>query len=147
MINFLDVTIGKHVCQYFGGLVRITKTCILTIVAKNRIISFKYAVEGIWLALKEEPNLLFHLLAGLIVVILGTILNITTVEWLILILTIGLVISLELTNTAIEELVDSFTEDEHPAAKKAKDVAAGAVLIASITAIIIGLLIFLPYFI
>lgn len=113
--------------------------------ATERILSFKHAFSGIWTALKEEPNLIFHLLAGLMVLILGTILNITILEWLILILTIGLVISLELTNTAIEELVDSFTASEHPAAKKAKDVAAGAVLIASITAIIIGLFIFLPY--
>lgn len=113
--------------------------------ATNRILSFKHAFIGIWVALKEEPNLKFHLLAVLAVSLLGIYLNISNIEWLILILTMGLVISLELTNTAIEELVDSFTEDEHPGAKKAKDVAAGAVLLASITAVIIGVLIFLPY--
>lgn len=115
--------------------------------AKNRIISFKYALEGIWVALKDEPNLLIHLVITLLVILLGFYFNISLFEWLILVLTFGLVISLELTNTAIEEAVDSFTESEHPSAKKAKDVAAGAVLIASITAVIIGLLIFLPYFI
>lgn len=114
---------------------------------KNRALSFKYAFEGIWIALKEEPNLKFHLLAMTLVIILGLYLNIPAFDWLILALTIGVVISLELTNTAIEEVVDSFTDHEHPSAKKAKDVAAGAVLIASVMAVIIGLVIFLPYFI
>lgn len=114
--------------------------------AKNRIISFKYALEGIWVALKDEPNLLIHLVITLLVILLGLYFNISLFEWLVLVLTFGLIISLELTNTAIEEAVDSFTESEHPSAKKAKDVAAGAVLVASITAIIIGIFIFLPYF-
>jgi len=115
--------------------------------AKNRVLSFKHAFEGIWIALKEEPNFKLHLLAGFLVFILGLFLGISNLDWILLTITIGLVVSLELTNTAIEELVDSFTDGVHPAAKKAKDVAAGAVLIASITAFIIGLFIFLPYFI
>ena len=115
--------------------------------ATNRVLSFKHAIEGIWTALKEEPSLKFHFIIALVVVTLAVVLNVTEVEWLILILTMGLVVSLELTNTAIEELVNSFTENEHPAAKKAKDVAAGAVLVASVTALIIGLFIFLPYII
>lgn len=113
--------------------------------ARNNVLSFKYAMEGIWTALKEEPNLKFHFIIALVVVTLAVVLNVSEVEWLILILTMGLVVSLELTNTAIEELVNSFTENEHPAAKKAKDVAAGAVLVSSVTALIIGLFIFLPY--
>src|SRR3989344_5797703 len=115
--------------------------------ATNRVLSFKHAIEGISTALKEEPSLKFHFIIALVVVTLAVVLNVTEVEWLILILTMGLVVSLELTNTAIEELVNSFTENEHPAAKKAKDVAAGAVLVASVTALIIGLFIFLPYII
>lgn len=113
---------------------------------KYRIISFKHAFWGIWIALKEEPSLKFHFLIATLVIILGFYLNISKIEWMIVTLTIGIVISLELTNTAIEEVVNSFVQDVHPAAKKAKDVAAGAVLIASITALIIGLIIFLPYF-
>lgn len=115
--------------------------------AKLTVLSFKHAIFGIWLALKEEPNMKFHFLAMLGVIFLGIYFQISTAEWFVLTLTIGVVISLELTNTAIEEVVDSFTEHEHPSAKKAKDVAAGAVLIASIMAVIIGLLIFLPFFI
>lgn len=115
--------------------------------ARNHVTSFKYAFEGIWIALKEEPSLKFHFLIASLVIILGSYLSISKTEWLIVFLTIGIVISLELTNTAIEEIVNSFTQEVHPSAKKAKDVAAGAVLIASITAFVIGLIIFLPYFI
>lgn len=111
----------------------------------HRILSFKYAFEGIWVALKEEPNLKFLLIIALLVVTLGLIFQISTIEWLILLLLIGGVTSLELTNTAIEVIVDSFTSEHHPGAKKAKDVAAGAVLVASIAALVIGLIIFLPY--
>lgn len=114
--------------------------------ARNHVLSFKHAIEGIWTALREEPNLKFHFIIALVVVTLAVVLNVSEVEWLILILTMGVVVSLELTNTAIEELVNSFTENEHPSAKKAKDVAAGAVLVTSITAVIIGFFIFLPYF-
>lgn len=113
---------------------------------KKRILSFKYAGEGIWTALKEEPNLKFHFFAALVVYILGLYYNITKLEWILVIVVAGVVISLELTNTAIETVVNSFTEDSHPGAKRAKDVAAGAVLVAAIMAISVGLMIFLPYF-
>jgi undecaprenol kinase len=111
----------------------------------KRALSFKYALEGIITAFKDQPNLNFQFCIGLIALALAYYFSISSVELLILILTIGFVLTLELTNTAIEEIVDSFTDKEHPAAKKAKDVAAGAVLLASITALIIGLIIFLPY--
>lgn len=112
----------------------------------KRILSFKYAGEGFWTAVKEEPNLLFHLFTAAIVLTLGAYLKISKIDWMILILTIGLVISVELTNTAIEAVVDSFTKDIHPGAKKAKDVSAAAVLVISFAALLVGLLIFLPYF-
>lgn len=110
----------------------------------RRVLSFKFAFEGLWTAFMEEPNMRFHFLAAVVVIILGFLLGITLTEWLILILTIGLVISVELTNTAIETVVDSFTENTHPGAKRAKDVSAAAVLSVSIMAGIIGLVIFLP---
>lgn len=120
---------------------------ILKNMYKKRILSFKYASEGIWIAFREEPNIKFHFLAAALALGLGIYFNISKFEWLILILLIGLVISLEMTNTAIEIVVDSFTQDHHPGAKKAKDVSAGAVWIASIASAIIGLMIFLPYLI
>lgn len=112
---------------------------------RKRILSFKYAGEGIWTALKEEPNLKFHFFAALVVYVLGLYYNITKLDWILLVIVAGVVISLELTNTAIETVVNSFTEDTHPGAKRAKDVAAGAVLISAIMAIIVGVIIFTPY--
>lgn len=111
----------------------------------RRVQSFKYALEGLITALRDQPNLVFQLCVGAIVCALGFYFGITKSEWLIITLIIGFVITFELTNTAIEEIVDSFTDKVHPAAKKAKDVAAAAVLTASVTAILIGFMIFLPY--
>jgi diacylglycerol kinase len=111
----------------------------------KRAMSFKYAFDGIATAFRDQPNLKLHFFAGIAVIFISYFLNISKAEWLVIIFTIGFVITAELTNTAIEEVVDSFTDQVHPAAKKAKDVAAAAVLVASITAVIIGLVIFLPY--
>lgn len=115
--------------------------------AGKRVLSFRYAFEGVWTALKDEPNLKFHFLAAILVIFLGFYFGINKAEWLVLLLTVGLVVAVELTNTAIEEVVDSFTSEVHPSAKKAKDVAAGAVLVTSFVSLVIGLLIFLPYII
>lgn len=112
---------------------------------RSRLNSFKYAFAGLKTAAKDQPNFLIHCLVGSIVIFAGSYFNISQLDWLILALTIGMVITVELTNTAIEEIVNSFTDQVHPAAKKAKDVAAAAVLVSSITAVIIGLVIFLPY--
>ena len=109
------------------------------------ILSFKYAYEGVIAALKEEPNMKFHFLMALIVIILGFVFKISRTEWIIIILVTGLVLSVELTNTAIEAVVDGFTKDHHPTAKVAKDISAGAVLITAITASIVGILVFLPH--
>lgn len=111
----------------------------------QRVLSFRYAFSGIVAALKEEPNLKFHFVAGLLVIILSALLNISRQDWLIIIFLIGFVISVELTNTAIEAVVDAFTEKGHPGAKLAKDISAGAVLIAAVTSALIGIMIFLPY--
>lgn len=114
-------------------------------VSKRRILSFKYALAGILTALKEEPHLKFHFAAGLLVILASILLRISREDWFIIIFLIGFVISLELTNTAIEAMVDAFTDKEHPRAKFAKDIAAGAVLVAALTSAALGLMIFLPY--
>ena len=111
----------------------------------HRILSFKYALAGITSAVREEPNLKIHLFIALLVILLGILFGITQTEWLFIIILIGLVISLELTNTAIEAVVNAFTDKEHPGAKLAKDISAGAVLVTAITSIIVGLIIFLSY--
>lgn len=111
----------------------------------RKILSFKFALAGILTALKEEPNLKFHFFAGLLAVIVSILLRISKEDWFIIVFLIGFVISLELTNTAIEAMVDAFTDEEHPRAKFAKDISAGAVLIAAVTSAVLGILIFLPY--
>lgn len=117
----------------------------MDIKSSRRILSFKYAFNGICTALKEEPNLKFHFIAGLMVIITSFILNISKTDWMIIIFLIGFVISVELTNTAIEAVVDAFTNKQHPGAKLAKDISAGAVLTAALTSATIGIMIFLPY--
>lgn len=112
---------------------------------KGQILSFKYAFDGIAAAIYQEPNLKFHLIVATLVLLAGFLLGIKKGEWIIIVILIGFVLSLELTNSAIEAMVDSFTEGAHPGAKLAKDISAGAVLIAATTAAIVGLVIFLPY--
>ncbi|OGE29601.1 hypothetical protein A2772_02250 [Candidatus Daviesbacteria bacterium RIFCSPHIGHO2_01_FULL_38_8b] len=107
------------------------------------VISFKYAFEGIVSALKQEPNLKFHFLAALLVIIISFLLNISKSDWIIIIFLIGFVISVELTNTAIEAVVDHVIQTNHPGAKLAKDISAGAVLIAAVTAAVIGAIIWI----
>ena len=80
----------------------------------------------------------------LMVIVAGVILKINTTEWSIVLILCGLVISLELINTAIENAVDLVTEEYNEKAKNAKDIAAGAVLFSAIIAAIIGFIIFLP---
>ncbi len=85
-----------------------------------------------------------HLFFTVAVVFLGFVLEVTKIEWILLLLLIGGVISLELINSSIENLVDLVTEEFHPLAKKAKDMAAAAVFFLSIVSVIIGLIIFIP---
>lgn len=112
---------------------------------ENRLInSFKYAIAGLTHAIKGEKNLQFHVVMTVITVLLAFIFDFSAYKWTILLLTIGIVISLELVNTAIEATVNLNTTDLHPLAKIAKDVAAAAVFFFSIIAVIIGLILFLP---
>ena len=111
---------------------------------KKLINSFKYAFRGIITALKKEQNMKIHFIIALCVIIAGIILKISTMEWLICLILIGLVISLELVNTALEQTVDIAMPEINEKAKIAKDVAAGAVLVSAIISAIIGLIIFMP---
>lgn len=111
---------------------------------KKFINSFTYPIKGLRYAYKNEQNLALDVGMALIVVIFGFLFKVNKYEWAILVLTIGLVISCELINTAIEAVVDLVTEEYHPLAKVAKDTSAAAVLIFAIVAIIVGLIIFVP---
>ena len=107
--------------------------------------SFGYAFEGIWTGIRKERNMRIHCLAVILVTAAGTFFGLTAMEWCICLLLFGMVISLELVNTAVEAVVDLATEEKKPLAKIAKDTAAGAVLFSAIISVIIGLVIFLPY--
>ena len=111
---------------------------------KNFLRSFKYAFEGIVTGIKEEQNMKIHISIMILVIIFGIILKISKIEWIICIILFGLVISMELINTAIENVVDLITKEKNEQAKVAKDVAAGAVLVSAIASAIIGLIIFVP---
>lgn len=111
---------------------------------KKLINSFKYAFTGIITSFKTERNMKIHILVMILVIIAGIILKVSILDWIILVIMFGLVISAELFNTAIETVVDMITKEKNEKAKIAKDVAAGAVLILAITSVIVGLIIFIP---
>ena len=112
---------------------------------RKRLQSFRYAFRGIGLLLLTQPNARSHLRATLAVVLAGMYFSVSTTEWLILILTISLVWVAEALNTALEFLTDLVSPGYHVLAGKAKDVAAGAVLLAAIGAVIIAGIIFTPH--
>ena len=111
---------------------------------KKLLKSFKYAFEGIFTGIKEEQNIKIHIAIMILVIIFGIMLKISKTEWIICIILFGLVISMELINTAIENTVDLITKEKNEQAKIVKDVAAGAVLVSAIASAIIGLIIFVP---
>ena len=111
---------------------------------KKFINSFSYPIKGLRYAYKNEQNLAVDVGIALLVIIFGFLFRINKYEWAILVLTIGLVISCELINTAIEAVVDLVTEEYHPLAKVAKDTSAAAVLVFALVAVVVGLIIFVP---
>ncbi|MDD4490799.1 MAG: diacylglycerol kinase family protein [Paludibacter sp.] len=111
---------------------------------KHRIHSFKNAIRGIRMVIKSEKNMQIHLVVAVLVLIAGWLFNINTTEWLLCLLCFGLVFGAEMVNTAIETLVDLISPQKHELAGKAKDMAAGAVLLCAIFAACIGLIIFVP---
>ncbi len=111
---------------------------------KKFLNSFSYPIKGLKYAYRNEQNLAVDVGIALMVLIAGFIFKIEKTEWIIIVITIGAVLSLELINTAIEAVVDLVTEEYHPLAKVAKDTSAAAVFVIAIVAVIVGLIIFLP---
>jgi diacylglycerol kinase len=114
---------------------------------RRRVASFGHAFRGVWSALRSEVHLRFHALATVVVIGLGLHYSLARLEWALVAISIGCVWSAELVNTAIEALTDLASPGYHPLAGKAKDVAAGAVLIAALGAVVVGILVFGPYII
>lgn len=111
---------------------------------KKLINSFKYAIEGFISSFKTERNMKIHILAMIIVVILGIYLKLNLIEWSFIIMSVVLVVGAELFNTAIETVVDMVSPQKNPKAKLAKDISAAAVLTFAIGSAIIGFIIFVP---
>lgn len=109
---------------------------------RSIIDSFNYAVSGIILSIKTEKNMLIHYVIAVSVLGLSLFFDFTRLEFLILLFAISLVLTLEMINTAIEKTVDLITKEYHPFARIAKDISAGAVLIAAANALIVGYLLF-----
>ena len=106
--------------------------------------SMGHAIDGINYVTNHERNFKIEIFLGVLTLIAGFLLKVSTLEWLILIITIALVLSFEIMNTAIERSVDLVTKEYRELAKIAKDVAAGSVLVMSMFAIVIGMIIFIP---
>lgn len=106
---------------------------------------FVHAGRGIITALQEQQNLKIHFLATIAVIGAGIFFPVSRAEWVLLLLTIGFVWVSEMVNTSLEYLTDIVTQEYHPLAAKVKDVAAGAVLVASVIAVVIAVLIFGKY--
>ena len=110
----------------------------------SRIDAFGHAFRGWGHVLRTQHNAWIHSIVAITVFILGLWLRLSLSDWAVLILTIATVFSAEFVNTAIEAVVDLASPDKHPLAKIGKDVGAGAVLVAALAAILIGLLILGP---
>lgn len=111
---------------------------------RKRLKSFSFAFNGLKILFKEEHNARIHFAAAVVVIVAGIIFRITAFEWLALVFAIGLVLALEAINSALENLADFVSPQKHDQIKKVKDLAAAGVLIAATTALIAGLVIFLP---
>lgn len=104
--------------------------------------SFGYAIEGFRTAVATERNIKVQLLVGVFAIVAGVVLRIDALSWVLVLLCIGLVLFAELVNTSIEAIVDLATQDLHPLAKRAKDIAAASVFTLSITAAVVGIIVF-----
>lgn len=106
--------------------------------------SFKFAFAGIKEAFRTEKNMRIHFCLAALAIILAFILNFSSSEWAILIITIGFVLAMEFINTSLEEIVNIVSPEVQEKAKIAKDVAASAVLISTLVAILVGVFLFVP---
>jgi diacylglycerol kinase (ATP) len=107
--------------------------------------SFRYALEGIRYCFLTQRNMKIHMAVAVLIVVFSLLLKVSRFELILIFVSISMVITCELINTAIERAVDTATLEYHPLAKIAKDVAAGAVLVSAVNSVIVGILIFPKY--
>ena len=110
----------------------------------KRLLSFKFAFEGIKLLFKEEHNSWLHILFTILAIALAIWLKISRLEWVLIVFCIGFVFVAEIINTAIENICDFISPERNSMIKRIKDLSAAAVLFSAVTSLIVGALIFLP---
>lgn len=112
---------------------------------KKRINAFSFAFQGIKTFYCDAPHATIHTIFALLAILLGIVFNISRNEWLTICVVIGFVFALEMVNTALEKLADYACGNEmHPRIKAVKDIAAGAVLVAAITSVVVAIFIYIP---
>ncbi len=111
----------------------------------GRIKGGGYAIKGAWLLLRHEPSIQVQFVLAVLVTIAGFYFDITSTEWMMQFLAIGLIMTAEGLNTAVENIADFVHADYHVKIGRIKDIAAGAVFFAAVIAVIIGFIIYLPY--
>lgn len=107
---------------------------------------FVSGARGFFWLFKEEVSIWFHFATTVVVVVLGIIFSINVSDWIILLLTIGMVIAFEMINSALESIVDLVSFQYNINARKVKDIGAAATLFMALVSVAIGLMVFLPYF-
>jgi diacylglycerol kinase len=113
---------------------------------KNRLLGSKYAITGALKLIKNEPSIQLQTIISIGVTIAGFVFDISATQWMLQCFAIGLVISVEALNTAIEEIANFIHPEQHIKIGYIKDIAAGAVFFAAIAAVIIGCIIYIPKF-
>lgn len=113
---------------------------------KRFLRTFKFSMQGLAYAYKNEQSMLTHAIGSVLIIILGFIANLTFVEWAIVFISLSVILASELINTAIEAAVDLCTLEIHPLAKIAKDCGSAATFVLTMVSVVIGLFIFIPHF-
>ena len=112
---------------------------------RQRIASFGFALQGLWTLVRTQVNARIHAAATVVVAAVGLRLDLERHDWALVVVAIGIVWVAEALNTGIEFLADAAVPDTHSLVKHAKDVAAAGVLLASLTAFVLGLIVFVPH--
>lgn len=122
-----------------------SNTALSMMRSPSLLASIRFAAAGLKHAFLSQRNFKIHVLITSLVVLGGVVLQIHLDHWVVLVIVIGFVFQTELTNTAVEALVDRVSPEWHELAKIAKDCSAAAVLVTAIAAVLVGLMIFVPY--
>jgi diacylglycerol kinase (ATP) len=112
----------------------------------DRIKAVKFAAKGFWILITTEKSIITEVIIGIIITIIGFLMDISTTEWIFQTFAIGIVLVAESLNTAIEKIADFIHPDYHKKIQFIKDISAGAAFFAAIIALIIGLIIYIPKF-